>query len=493
MGNVLDYADRFKAGTMPRHILDDAVPDKLEGDRTGGGGTDVAQSFQRGDEAELGAHLAAELGPKGDVVCAENRVWLFNGASWAMLDDEDLTRRALTYAGQRVRIAKPGAPDTFRRIRLSSTAAKGVVQICKVHLHDPTFFAEAPAGAAFANCFARIDGKSVAVEPLTRAHRVKREHAAPFNLPTNAGRPESVDRLLAQAWAGCDDLDERVRYFWEWLGAAICGIATRYKDTPLLVGPKDTGKSQILHAISVCFPADSRKSVPLQAMSNEYQRAHLSDGRINRVNELPARELLDGEAPKAILSGDPVVCRRPCEKPFEWTPRCAHVFAANELPPSRDAALLDRFVLLACANAVPREQQDRALPDKIAAEAPQIVAAAVSALTDLLLRGHLVRPQSAHAAASDWKLNGDAVATWALECLEVSDKSTPAMELYEHFDEWRERNGHTRMNTTNFGRRLGALGLGHLHSNGKRWRVLIRPHARRAGSAAWSGGQRASE
>jgi putative DNA primase/helicase len=274
------------------------------------------------------------------------------------------------------------------------------------------------------------------------------------------------------------------------LGLAIVGKMTEHgKDTPLFVGAKDTGKSALLDVFAACFPVASHRCVTLHAMGAEYHRAHLSGGRINFVNELPSRDLLNGEEAKAILSGQKVNCRRPCEVPFEWLPRCAHIFAANELPSSRDAALMGRFVILDCPNVVPRESQDRTLTAKILAEAPHIVAAALGALQVVLERGHLIRPSSSHEKADEWSLQSDPVLAWSREYLskpEEKDALTPGDELYQAFCDWAIPNGFAKMASTSFGRRLGALNYTFVRRNGTKWYAKLLSEPQRTANREWN-------
>lgn len=445
-------------------------------------------AFARGDEVELGQHLARKLSPNGDVVQSEDRVWSFNGSTWTRWDDSPLKRQAQDYAGKMVLVRRDGRDDTFRPILLSAGNVRGIVANCKDFLQDATFFTTAPIGIPFAKTFARVDGKQVIVEPLTRDHRVKEEHASPFDLDTSGRRPAVTDALLATAWSNQPDAEARILFFWEWLGAALAGIATRYKDTPILFGPKDTGKSQILHAVTCCFPTSSHRAVTLQNMSSEYHRAYLSGGRINSVNELPARELLDGEAAKAILSGDVVNCRRPRENPFDWVPRCAHIFSTNGLPPSRDDALMDRFTLLDCTNVMPDDAKDRDLAEKITAEAPLIAAAALAALPALLERGRLIRPGSAASLTHDWRQQSDPIHAWAFEFLgqpEFEHHRIPMSEVYAAMRQHAADNGYSAPSMMKFSLRLKSLAYDIFRSDGMKIRAQWQGPARAEATTRW--------
>ena len=433
--------------------------------------------FERGDEVELGRYLAGKIGKEGAVVYTEGRIWVAEGLTWTEYNDERLSRIVQDFAGSYVRVQRKDDDDTWRPLNLSSSNVSGIIKQAKAYLYDEAFFSSAPVGAAFASTFASIQNGRVVAEPLTPAHRVKATHAATYALPTESSEPARVLKFLHEIWAGCADVEERIQYLMEWGGAALMGRATQYKDTPLVVGEKDTGKSVLLNLIATMFPATSHRSVPLHAMSSDYHRAHLSGGRINFVNELPSRELLDGEAAKAILSGDKVSCRRPHENCFDWLPRCAHVMAANELPPSRDPALMDRLVVLDCPNVVPREKQDRGLTDALVAEVPQLALLMLLSLQALLDRGSIVRPASSDTNRLEWRAQSDPVYAWRLARLTLTTDGTymTGDDLYREFCFWAEQNGHTRMASNRFGIRLKSL-VACRKVSVMRYYVELKPH-----------------
>lgn len=476
-GGLSDVATRARAAATPGQP--DAPPDLTV--------------LVRGDDVELGHRLADQLGEPDDIVATEDRVWQYLGGSWRVWHDNDLAKMAQSFVNLRVEELRNNEV-VLRPIKLSASAVRGTVAMCKVSIHQTDFFAKAPHGTPFASTFARVVGKRVVVEPLGREHRVRQEHVPTWDLPDvpegqNPPRPETVDRLLAETWAGCADVAERIQYFWEWLGAALCGISTRWKDTPMFIGLKDSGKSALLKVISCLFPVASHRNVTLHQMSSEYHRAHLSSGRVNFVNEIPARELLEGEAAKAILSGDPVNCRFPSMNPFDWVPRMAHAFAGNDLPPTRDPALVERFVVLDCNNIVPQELQDRTLGDKIMAEAPLIALAAIYALGSLLERGHFIRPASSVAACVEWNELSDPIATWCASNVEKSAETYQWEEgdaLYRAFTAWAKDNGHAVMSSTRFGRAIGRRFV-KKWSNGPKYQCRLLTAGQAQTHADWRG------
>ena len=410
--------------------------------------------FERGDEVEMGQRLAASL---PGAVFDEGYVYRA-GERWTRVEPTELERLAHGYAGVLRKAGKTREGEQkWAPVRLSSGNVKGIVRTAEVVLDRSGFFAERPRGAAFTDTFSRVAGSQIVYEPLSKEHRVRAEEATPWPLPAEMTAPVA-HRFLCETWDGCADVEERVRYVFEWLGVALLGLAVNYKESPLLVGAKDTGKSVLLSLLEACFPADSRRAIPLHSLSREYSRASLAGARINCVSELPRRELMDGEAAKALLAGDPVVARHPYGREFTLRSRCAHVFAANELPPAPDAALMGRFVVLDCPNVVPPERQDRGLSARLVEEAPHIAALAIEQVPVVLERGQILRPPSSEALADEWAILSDSVREWAgLSLIPDINGRLPSRKLYDQYRAWALETGHRPLSMVKWARRLQNL------------------------------------
>ena len=379
------------------------------------------------------------------------------------------------FAGRQVScgLDKEGSPK-FKRLSLSHRQVVGIVSVAKAQLDRPAFFASAPIGAAFRDTFVRLRGNVVVREELTRDHRVRADMVSPFDIRDECEAPERTMRALHEIWADTPDADARIQYLFEWLGLALLGIATRYKDSPLIVGRKDTGKSTVLNALSSVFPEKATTHITLHDMAKESYRAKLAVARLNFVNELPSRDLMDSEPAKALLSGDPVECRRLYKDPFELISRAAHAFAANELPPTLDVAFAERFVVLRCTRVFSADEQDKTLPDKLRAEAPRIARAALLAAQNALDRGRLVRPPSAEREGQGWLMSSNSVAQWAQDYVEVdSEGFTQSSELFSAYRNWCGETNHRALSTTKWAARMRELGYDRYKSSTIRWRVRL--------------------
>lgn len=467
-----DDNDALQAGTLPDDPSDGTV--EVEVADLPAGAPAGRRRFERGDEVELGQDLADRLGGRERAVADHGGLYTSRaGPTWMPVDDAELRRLAHDYGGcLRKAGERRNGEAKWAPVRLSRSAVLGIVGTATDCLGAPGFFDAAPSGAAFGETFVRVVGKKLRREKLTPAHRVRAAEAAAWSLPRVGHAPRTLG-LLAEVWDGCADRDDRIDYLLEWLGVALVGRSPEFKDSPLLIGPKDTGKSLILNTIAACFPAGSRRSSPLHALAEDYHRASLVGARLNVVTELPARRLADGEAAKAIISGDPVSARSPYGKVFTLRSRCAHIFAGNDLPPTLDSALLERFTVLGCRNVVPLDRQRRDLAADLATEAPHIVAIAIATVEQVLDRGFIRRPPSSAAAAEAWASASDPVRRWARAHLEPHEAGRErSKDLYSAFCQWvvREERGRPP-SVVKWSERMEGLGFEKLRSHGMRWRV----------------------
>jgi phage/plasmid-associated DNA primase len=166
-------------------------------------------------------------------------------------------------------------------------------------------------------------------------------------------------------------------------------------------------------------------------------------------------------------------------------PRLACIFACNELPTSRDKALMGRFVVLDCPNVVAQADQNKRLGEQIHAEAPQIAAAAINAAARMLRNGAIAKPPTAESTQRDWQTDGDPVARWISEETVVSTETTSLADLYSRYRQWASAHGVFASGDVKFARQLRRNGVGQTRINNQHlWLLTISP-ARAAAAKRW--------
>ena len=441
-------------------------------------------------ENELGHHLADLMGGRSGAVYDRNefRRWDPSAPGWVLIGDEEVARAAAAYEGKTYRV--PEHPNTEQTIRLSAAKVKGIVKQAAVELARPGFFNDAVSGAAFRNCFARVDGDQVAFENHSPDHRTYAEHVRSYPLvPSSLISMPVMVKFLTEAWAGCADIRERVAFMFEYLGAAMLMITWLFKDNPLIVGPKDGGKSVLLNALRACFPPGTAASVSLQAMGMQFGLSPLIGATVNIVTELPEKRSEATEKAKALLVGDAVEVEKKYKTPFPFRCTIGHLFAGNALPPIVDPALRDRFVVIDFPNAVHVDRQDPMLTDKLLSEVPMIASMAIHAAADgVVRRARFVRPPSSKVLARGWEKESDNVASWATAAIMPgSDEDfVRTADLYFAYTQWCVRSGEQSVKIPEFGRRLTRAGFRSRNRQARGYLVKLLSPAEATAASLWN-------
>ena len=265
----------------------------------------------------------------------------------------------------------------------------------------------------------------------------------------------------------------------EFVGACLFGAATRFQSSLFMVGAGDNGKSVLLGVIRALFPRTAIAAIPPQEWDNWFHRAELAGKAINLVAELPDRELIDSDSFKAIISGDEVQAAEKRQQPFKFVPRAGHVFACNDLPPSRDATtgFWRRPLVVPFTRRIPAAERIRELDKLIAQnELDGVLAWAAAGFDRLCRRGQYAPPAASEAAKAEWRVESNTVLLFLRDaCVIDPAGEVRAATLYRAFCAWAKENGHHPLSSTAFGKRLVHAGVERVDDKfGRAYRVHLR-------------------
>jgi putative DNA primase/helicase len=172
---------------------------------------------------------------------------------------------------------------------------------------------------------------------------------------------------------------------------------------------------------------------------------------------------------KQMTGGDRLKARFLYSEFFEFKPEFKIFLAANHKPVIRgtDNAIWRRIYLIPFTVQIPREEQDRELPDKLKAEFPGILNWAKEGCINW--KNHdLDPPQSVQEATQTYREEMDILGNFLSECcLVVPGASASAKDLYEAYYKWAEDNGEKRpLSQRNFGVNLTERGFQRGRSTG---------------------------
>jgi P4 family phage/plasmid primase-like protien len=433
--------------------------------------------FERGDHVELGEALIEQLASGTQAVFADGSFYAYDAPSgvWRTVSTDACSQHLQRFAGA-------PAGDKEQPLKIRRADVSGAIDLARHRLSTDRFFAAAADGLAFANGFVTVSADGVRVLPHAIEHRARSSFAINFDASATC---HTFMSMLDTAFRGDADADGKIAALQEMAGACALGIAARYQRAFFLVGAGGEGKSTVLDVIRGAIPSGAVAAIPPSQWGSEYCRAQLAGIRMNVVSELPDSRIADSSAFKAIITGDPINGRHIRERPFTFSPIAGHLFAANELPETKDLSegFWRRIIVVAFENKVPPEACERGLADRvIRTELSGVIRWATEGAVRLLANGSYTVPTSSAAKVQEWRRNANPIAAFfAQRTRREADPSqwTPAERLYVAYRFWCDKTGHTRESETMFGRRARQLGIGSVHkATGNRYPVVLLNDAR---------------
>jgi putative DNA primase/helicase len=256
-------------------------------------------------------------------------------------------------------------------------------------------------------------------------------------------------------------------------------------------GKGANGKGVTTTIMVAAMPPGSTTAIPPQELGNEYRRAMLAGKRLNVVNELPEADIIDSEAFKAIVAGDPIVGRHIRQPPFTFAPVAGHFFAANRLPGTNDLThgFWRRLIVLTYNRAFTAdpERNPHIAKEIVEAELPAIVAWFLDGAVRLTRERAYTLPASHAKALEDWRRNADQVALFVEECTRPLGANEPssgeaASDVYAAYRQWATASGHRPVASNKFGARMTEIGKAAKHTmHGNRYPIVVTMKSNEAG------------
>lgn len=194
---------------------------------------------------------------------------------------------------------------------------------------------------------------------------------------------------LHQVTGGDSQLMER---FWMAIGYLLIYPA-RGKFFIFMKGVGNSGKSVLGRFIRQLYPKESISSIRLKNLTNQFGMASLATSVINFDMDMPSSRIDDEAASrlKQITGGDSMNIPRKYRDDALLERRIKFVFSSNHplIIDGEDEALMKRIVYLPFNYAIPDNQQDPDLGDKIWAERDAIVTKALYYARKLVQRNYI--------------------------------------------------------------------------------------------------------
>jgi len=297
---------------------------------------------------------------------------------------------------------------------------------------------------------------------------------APVAYNENAKAP-TWERFLDEVFAGDVELIDFIQRF---AGYSLTGDVSEH----LLVfahGAGANGKSTLLGTLRHIMGDYGLQLDPRVLTAGHHDEhptgiADLRGGRLVTTSETEQdRHLAEGLV-KQVTGGDRIRARRMRGDYFEFIPSHKLWMAGNHLPrvSGTDLGIWRRLALVPFDVTFDREHQDPALPERLAAEAPGILAWMVKGCLAWQVGGLQV-PKRVQKATEDYRSHEDHVGRFLTDCAVVGDtEMVTAANLRDRYLAWVRSEGEREWSAKRVGSELESRGFDKAqvgHSKTRTW------------------------
>jgi putative DNA primase/helicase len=324
-----------------------------------------------------------------------------------------------------------------------------------------------------------LDLKAGELKPHRRRDLISK--LAPVKYDHEAECPEwwkFLERIFNQ------DFD-LIHFLQKAVGYALTG-STREQCLFFLYGLGANGKSTFLDVIQTMLgdyaTQTTSETFMLKRQGGQITNdvADLRGARFVSAVEIESGRRMAEVLIKQMTGGDRLKARFLYSEYFEFKPEFKIFLAANHKPVIRgtDNAIWRRIHLIPFTVQIPREEQDRELPEKLKGELPGILNWAIEGCIEW--QDHdLAPPQVVHNATQEYRTEMDVLADFLAEyCIVAPGASASAKDLYESYHQWAEDNGEKRpLSQKAFGGSLTERGFVRGRSTGAKhcwWGIGLR-------------------
>lgn len=269
-------------------------------------------------------------------------------------------------------------------------------------------------------------------------------------------------KFLDRVTGGDGDL---AQYLQRVFGYALTGSTAEHA-LFLLYGTGANGKSTLL-SVLLHILGDYSVTAPMETFTENHGERHPADlAMLMGARLVVAQETEEGRRwassrIKALTGGDPISARFMRQDFFTYLPQFKLVLSGNHKPGLRnvDEAIRRRFNLIPFTETIPLQERDQALPDKLKAEGPGILAWLIEGCLAWQEMG-LAQPDAVRTATDNYLSDEDVFATWIDEaCERKADTFTRVGDLHQSYKRWATKSGERELGIKRFSQQLQERGF----------------------------------
>ena len=258
----------------------------------------------------------------------------------------------------------------------------------------------------------------------------------------------------------------------EFVGAVLSNVkGWRFKKSLFMVGPGDTGKSQLKALVERIIGRGNYSTMDLEQMEARFGTAMVKGKRLVGSSDMSFMTVKELKTFKKVTGGDGLYMEHKGVDGFEGLYDGLIWFCMNQLPRfggDDGEWVYNRIMPVYCNNIIPPEDQDKEIQDKMYAEREGIIHRAVLAFRAVLANGYrFSEPEDVALNRIDYRHENDSALAFMDECM-VRRKAFPSRNdkatvnvIYQVYRNWyfREYGNHYHKSRKEFYQSLSsALG-----------------------------------
>jgi phage/plasmid-associated DNA primase len=365
-----DVIVRFIVSANNRLITAESLRKELKKLRAG--------EMQGNDHTEIATALLERLEAYGEIRFYGTTFYQWRGSHWQELPETRLFDELAKEFGK--------LPAARRH-----ADHKGIIAVVRTLASKPLVELSVP-GVNFANGYLTLDLELRPHEPKYGA-----TYVLPYRYMPECGTPLRFLSFLDQCWGEDPDYPEKVQAVREAVAVTLFGLAARFSRAICLYGVPNSGKSTLSKIVLGLVPESAACSVPPHDWGDKFLPSQMAGKLVNFCGELSESAMISGSAFKSIVEGEEMNGQHKGKDIFKFRPLCAHWFASNHLPRTRDtsAGFNRRWLFLHFTRAISQAIKVLGLENDILAEEREMIASwAVGVLPELLQRQEYTLPRS---------------------------------------------------------------------------------------------------
>lgn len=361
--------------------------------------------------------VARSLIGRGMVVSACKLLYFYDGKSFQPCRKEEAEKKIVENC--RDAVAAEGRPSFARQVYQSLLQEPEICRDEQLHLNV----------VAFDDCLLNLD--TFQTQPHTYGLFVTTRLRASYQRGRQMGCP-AFQHFLEVISGNDVTLQRRV---WQMIGYLLAPDQTG-KSFFLLQGVPNSGKTVLGNFIRDCFMGDVVSALDVNELGGEFALSDLVGKKLCVDFDLPADPFNKRAISKLkkLTGGDPTSSNVKFSDRVRFVNTAKLLFATNHaaLIPNQDEAFFDRMVVIPFTLSIPRENQDRQLPQKLEQERDAIIVRALDAYRELRANGYIFVGEYLANEAIGGKLNPvDTVAQFLTNtCEPLEGNWEPTEKLY---------------------------------------------------------------